>query len=212
MKAKPGQVQQTSGSVRETTHSRAKTSASLDSSGAGPRLGDHDAVESMRNLLNAMPTHIYRTASNENGLYYPSTVRTTLLPGLAGPWWYVCLYHRHFPREGSSLSSMGKWFNALNEFLDEQTYWIGIHEIGPSEVTARIFLAPRQRVKPATLWAGLLAHAPYPDVTFSYRDYDRQNGPLPHLTGLRYPCGRLGLTFSDKLERVTPPTGRTQQD
>jgi len=211
MKAKPGQVRQTSGTVRETTHSRAKTSASLDSSGAGPRLGDHDAVEGMRALLDAMPTHIYRTVSNENGLYYPSTVRTTLLPGLTGPWWYVFLYHRHFPREGSSLNPMGKWFNALHAFLDKQTYWIGIHEFGPSDLTARIFLAPRQGVEPATLCAGLLAHAPYPDVTFSYQDYDREKGPLPYLTGLRYPCGRLGLTFSDKLEKATPPKGRTQQ-
>jgi len=144
MKAKPGQVRKTSGTVRETTHSRAKTSASLDSSGAGPRLGDHDAVEGMRALLDAMPTQKYRTVSNENGLYYPSTVRTTLLPGLTGPWWSVFLYHRHFPREGSSLNPMGKWFNALHAFLDKQTYWIGIQSSAQATLPPE-FSSPRDK-------------------------------------------------------------------
>jgi hypothetical protein len=154
-----------------------------DATGALPLPEDRLAVQSMSE---AGPQRAH--------LYYPSTVRTKLVPGLVAPWHWVWTF-RFSLRQKDALTRSREWMSNLREVLNEQAGWAGLMELGPTELTFHAFIARRKGVDPFELQVGLLAAGPYFKITFGIHDYNPKRGPAHYLKTVRYPCHRVGFTL-----------------
>jgi hypothetical protein len=165
-----------------------------DATGALPRPEDRQAVQGMSEAGPARAR-----------LYYPSTVRTKLVPGLVAPWpWHWVWIFRFSLRQEDALTRSGEWMSNLREVLNEHAGWAGLMELGPTELTFHAFIACRKGADPFKLRAGLLAAGLCFKITFSILDYNPNQGPAHYLKTVRYPCCRVGFTFTAD-DNFSPP-------
>jgi hypothetical protein len=133
---------------------------------------------------------------DHSGLYYPSTVRTALIPGLHYAWHWVLLYYCQFKYQNQRPDPT--WFFPLMEFLHRESRWAGVYETSLTDITFYAFLTPRQGVNPSWLFDVLTWHASDHNLKFAVRHYRKKRGPAYYLRGVRYPCLRCGAIIIDR--------------
>jgi hypothetical protein len=159
-----------------------------DSSGALPKPDDREAISSMRAY---MIPELRNMDSLHSGLFYPSTVRTALIPELRAPWNWMWLYY--CPFKDQNPMRYATWLSDLQTFLNEESCWAGLVEMSLSAMTVRIFLAAlKGRLSHISLMAKMVFHTAEHELGFTVKDYSKKRGPAYYLRDVRYPCFRIG--------------------